>query len=537
LAQARLLDQCISECGDHLATEAFAECVWIAQSLTPLPWFVITAYDAVCIGLERLPDDKHSREILTLVHEIRNRCLTLPEGVRPGKKRFFHGLPKALDALESSHAITRWAALWVLAVAGDKAPALQVAPLLADPDPAIRGMAAWLLSVLEHKSSRVAIRKLLLDQDWMVRKAAASSLGRLEDASAFDELLNLAQKDRAEVRRSAAWGLSRLALAEQVLPYNILRLKDFFVQLIDSSDPDLVTGGCSGIAGLAKAGVANLHDLLPRIQALMDHADTGVCHSAAYAIAAMAEPGDLPLIQSMATNPDANLRASAASGLGRLKQADSAPLLVKLLTDRDGSVQGVALSVLDKLFDQQLVEAELINAIKTVDEPTVARLMSGLVKRDDHKTANSDRALAYRERDAIKAALQDRALPLLESPQPNTRAIACFVLSQLPDKRAVDPCLSLLSDEDSRVRASALNVLQRLPDKRAIVPGLKLLKDDDPGVRASACGLAAKLSLPLELHAAVLRTLQNLTTDPDERVVRSAKFAIRALTPRMTPRR
>ena len=150
-AQARLLDQCISECGDRLDTEAFAECVWIAQSLTPLPWTIITAYEAVCIGLERLSDDEHSRDMLTLVNEIRNRCLTLSDGVRPAKKRFLHGLPKALAALESTHAITRWAALWVLAVSGDNVTAPQVVPLLADPNPAILGMAAWPLAYLSTR--------------------------------------------------------------------------------------------------------------------------------------------------------------------------------------------------------------------------------------------------------------------------------------------------------------------------------------------------------------------------------------------------
>jgi hypothetical protein len=280
--------------------------------------------------------------------------------------------------------------------------------------------------------------------------------------------------------------------------------------------------------------------------------------------------------------------------LGRLKQADSTALLVKLFTDRDIRVKNTVNWALHQLPDQQLVEVELIKIIKTVDEQTVARLMSGSkkYKAGDHKIVIPDRTLAYRERDAIKTAMQDRALVLLESKlpivlstacqvfqrQPDSRAIepclellkdddprvrasacavlqklpdkraieqclillndpdagvrasACSVFEQFPDPRAVDPCINLLIDEDSRVRASALNVLQRLPDECAIVPGLKLLKDDDPGVRASACGLAAMLPLPPKLHAPVLQALQKLINDPDKRVVRSAKFAIRALT-------
>ena len=459
----------------------------------------------------------------------------------------------------------------------------------------------------------------------MVRKAASSSLGRLEDSSAFDELISMVQTDRTEVRRSAAWALSRLAQAKNVLPENLIKLKDFFVQLIDSTDPDIIGIGCSGIAGLAKAGFGKLHDLMSLIQSLLDHSDSGVCHSAAYAISHLAELEDLPLLQSMATNSDPNVRASAASGLGRLKQADSTALLVKLFTDRDIRVKNTVNWALHQLPDQQLVEVELIKIIKTVDEQTVARLMSGSkkYKAGDHKIVIPDRTLAYRERDAIKTAMQDRALVLLESKlpivlstacqvfqrQPDSRAIepclellkdddprvrasacavlqklpdkraiepclellkdddprvrasacavlqklpdkraieqclillndpdagvrasACSVFEQFPDPRAVDPCINLLIDEDSRVRASALNVLQRLPDECAIVPGLKLLKDDDPGVRASACGLAAMLPLPPKLHAPVLQALQKLINDPDKRVVRSAKFAIRALT-------
>jgi HEAT repeat protein len=504
LAKARLIDQCVSECGDLLASEDFAQCVWIAQSCTPLPWHIITAYDAVCIGLERLSDDVHSREMLTLINEIRNRSITLPDELRPGKKRFQYGLPKTLAALNSPHAITRWAALWILAVVSDTASALRVAPLLSNPNPAFRGMAAWLLSLLDHKASCGDIRKLLHDTDWMVRKAAASSLGRLEDSLALDELLIIAQNDRAEVIRSAAWALSRLAQSKKVLPESLLKLKDFFVPLIDSPDPDIIGGGCAGIAGLVKAGLCDLHDLMPRIQALLSHDDPDVNHSAAFAIAALAEPVDLPLLQSMAADSDANLRASAASGLKRMKPADNAPLLVKLLTDHDSRVQWVALGVLYKLSDQPLVETELARAIKTVDEQEAVCLMRALVvhKRDDSKPASH---IEYQERDALKSEIQDWASGHLASQRPN-------------------------------VCACALNVLQRMPDNRAIVPCLKLMNDDDAGVRASACRLAAALSIPTPLRAPVLEKLRKLQKNPDEnvRVVNSAQFAIRALSSHKT---
>jgi HEAT repeat protein len=388
----------------------------------------------------------------------------------------------------------------------------------------------------------------------------------MSDTSSFDELLRLAKNDTTRARYSALWSLSQLAQTKQLSLENLVNLKEFFTLLIDSPDPDMAGSGCSGIAGIAKVGVADLHDLLPRIQDLMNHSDTGLCHSAAYAIAAIADASDLSLLVAMATNPDANLRASAASGLGRLQDVGNIPLLVKLLTDQDIRVQGVAMSVLGNQFDSALVEKELIHAIQTVDEPQAVRLIYrfGNETRNASKIATTGHHKSFYERVAIQSAVQDRALALIQSPQPKSRATACSVLGKLPDQRAVDrciellnnkdedpsvkasachvlqalpdyralqPCLELLKDDDPDVRASACAVLQKLPDESAIVPGLKLLKDDNPGVRACACGLATALPLPDRLRAPVLGKLREIQDNPSEdvRVVRSARFAIRAL--------
>ena len=634
LAQARLVEQCASECGDKLDPEAMAECVWIAQSLTPLPWTTITARESLCAGLEQLAADADSRKILSLINEILDGNLTLPKLNRKksAASPLRHGTPEALAALNSPHLLTRWAALWVLAAAGGACCAPQAADLLCDPHPAIRGMAAWLLGLLGHKPASGAIRKLLQDQDWMVRQSAASALGHLGDDPALDELLALAQHDRDEIRHAAVWALANLATAEHLPQDKLLALKDFFLQLLhSSSDGALIATACSGVGKLA-AIFSDLHACLPAMLALLDHADPGVGGSAAYAISMLADERNLPLLQTMAASPDGRFRTFAANALGRLKHADSAGLLVRLLTDRDSRVQRGVRWALYQLPHQEAVEEEIVHAIQTADEPTAAMYLSHLFSHqaDTSSSAPSAQGLPFAQRPAIQSAMQDRAIAILDAPQARLRAIACFVLQYLPcpkaiepclkhlddsdpgvraavlvvlqrqpdaraiepclkllddpspgvrtaacgffhvqpDPRAIEPCLGMLGDSDERVRASALVVLQRQPDARvvesclkllddpdpgvrasaliifqrrpdarAIVPGLKLLQDTAPGVRAAACGLAARLTLPAALRDPVLRTLRKLLNDPDERVRRSAQFAIQAVVDRQNRRR
>ncbi len=602
-AQARLVEQCASECGDKLDPEAMAECVWIAQSLTPLPWTTITARESLCVGLEQLAADADSQKILSLINEILDGNLTLP---KPNRKKsaaspLRHGIPEALAALDSPRLITRWAALWVLAAAGATSSASQVATLLSDPHPALRGMAAWLLGYLDYKPASGAIRKLLQDQDWMVRQSAASALGRLGDDPAVDELLALAQHDRDEIRHAAVWALTNLATAEHLPQEKLLALKDFFLQLLhSSSDGALIATACSGVGKLA-AIFSDLHACLPDMQARLDHADPGVGGSAAYAISMLADERDLLLLQAMAASPDGRFRTFAANALGRLRHADSAGLLVRLLTDRDSRVQRGGRWALYQLPHQEAVEKEIVHAIQTADEPTAAMYLSHLFSHqaDTVSSASAAQGHPFMQRPAIQSAMQGRAIAILDAPQARLRAIACFVLQHLPcpeaiepclkllddpspgvrtaacgffhvqpDPRAIQPCLGMLDDPDERVRASALVVLQRQPDERvvepclkllgdpdpgvrasaliifqrrpdarAIVPGLKLLRDSDPGVRAAACGLAARWALPATLRNPVLQTLRELLGDADERVRRSAQFAIQAIDDRQNRRR
>ena len=550
-AQASLIDSCVSECGDRLSVEDLAECIWISQSVTPLPWTSITSGDDLSMALERLVDDDASRNMYSLINEIRDRRLTLPdrEGAKPP---LGHGFSEALAGLESPYDLTRWAAMWILAAAGAKSSAPRVAKLLNSRSASSRGMAAWLLSVLQDKSSCGSIRELLHDPDWTVRNSAASSLGRLGDDAALDELLGMARNDRLSVRISAAWALSKLAGSGTLGPEKLKRLRDFFSQNLDpGSHPDIMSCACSGIAALAKAQkTEDLHDYLPRITELLDLDYFGLRGSAAYAISNLAKESDRSLLESMAGNADPRIRASAASGLGRLRHNNSCSLIINLLKDRDSRVQRAAKWALYQLPDQDIVETAIIHAINAVDDKNAVPFLVSLL---GHGSSLSDRAATtpkkpYSERPAIAAAIRDRVLGLLQSSQPATLASACVIIQRLPDPRAIvpglklledpesivrasacglfnalpdpraiEPCIRLLNDQDARVRASALSVLQRQPDPRAIVPGLKLLEDPEAIVRASACGLFKTLPDPRAIEPCI-----RLFNDQDARVRASA---------------
>jgi len=557
LAQSQLLDACVSECRDRVPTDLFLEFAWAAQSIIPLPWTRLAAPQTVSSGLERrAADDAPSSDMLQLLDETRQRRISPPRGPRSTAGPLRHGTQKGLAALGSDFALTRWTALWVLAIGGDRRTAPTVVPLVFDPSPAIRGMAAWLLGFLDYHRSTGALRGLLSDTEWMVRRTAASSLGQLKDAGACEELLRIAEVDRLEVRRSAAWSLARLAQSSSSALGNREKLATFFLRLIEaSSDPDLVGSGCAGVAGLKKTGVAVECDLRAcwlKLQALLDHADTGVRGSAAYAISLLANRGDVPVLVSMIDNSDARVRASAASGLGRLGHVESRDALVQLLTDLDSRVRNAAVWALHSIPDQEQVIAALLQALNSVDERAGMRLISGLAQygNDALKGATQDRAVEFlkNEDPGVRASAcvvlqelpDERAvepcLKLLEDEDPRVRASACAVLQELSDKRAVEPCLKLLEDEDPRVRASACFVLQRVPDERAVEPCLKLLEDEDPRVRASACGLVIRLTLAEFQRTKAHELVRALVTDTDPRVRQSAEFAARALGPSV-PRR
>jgi len=121
------------------------------------------------------------------------------------------GADALLEALRSSDATRRDAAIVGLGYSGDKRAVGPLSALLGDADPEVRGGAAWALGHVESRDATPALIRLAEDREPRVRRAAARALGRIEDDTAIPALAQLLSRDPdVGVRRAAAWALGKI---------------------------------------------------------------------------------------------------------------------------------------------------------------------------------------------------------------------------------------------------------------------------------------------------------------------------------------
>jgi HEAT repeat protein len=123
---------------------------------------------------------------------------------------------------------------------------------------------------------------------------------------------------------------------------------------------------------------------------------------------------------------------------------------------------------------------------------------------------NSDKAAACRaESYLIRSYLPDlfdNVLPLCDSPDPQTRFRAVWILGKTGDHRAHGVILRLTDDPDERVRYDATIALGILNDDRAMEPLLAILALDDEtrpaGIALSRMGPSIAPRLDVALRSA-----------------------------------
>ncbi|HYJ80016.1 MAG TPA: HEAT repeat domain-containing protein [Longimicrobiaceae bacterium] len=128
-----------------------------------------------------------------------------------GRARKAEAVDVLLEAVRSTEAGRREAAVLGLAYTDDERAVAPLVELLRDADPELRGGAAWALGHVGSTRASQPLLGVLDDREPRVRRSVARALGRLESSDAVPALANLlASDDDPTVRRAAAWALGQI---------------------------------------------------------------------------------------------------------------------------------------------------------------------------------------------------------------------------------------------------------------------------------------------------------------------------------------
>jgi HEAT repeat protein len=200
----------------------------------------------------------------------------------------------------------------------------QVAKLLKDSEPKIRGLATDGLRKLYAREEAPGIVKLLEDPDADVRGSAAFALVDLGAKEIVPQLGPLLGHANDRVRANAAWVLGGLGAIET--SREILKLL---------KDP---------AGNVRAAAVGALVDMdakqtASEFLALLGDPEVAVRSAAAWALGAMGIRDAAPEISKLLKDPHSRVRYEAVGALGRLGAKASVPEIVLMLKDQEETVR------------------------------------------------------------------------------------------------------------------------------------------------------------------------------------------------------
>lgn len=423
-------------------------------------------------------------------------------------------------------------------LSGDAEAVPALAPLLRDPDPAVRMAVVKALGECPIDSVWEALTSALSCPHADVREAVGTVLGRMAAERAVPVLLPLLRDPVAAVRLQAARALqgagwTATTPAEQVLKAVALgnygeaaRLGGAAVEPLAAALRDTQTPNRRGVVDalreiadvrVVKALSAAVKDAdssvrVAAIEALAPMRDAGtteplllalkdrderVRQSAAAALGRRGDAAAVPGLLAVLKDSNWDVRRTAAEGLGRLKAAAAVEPLVALLQDRDNDVRETAVKVLGEIGDPRATEA-LILAL-TDGQSAIRQQAGAALQRVDAAWSRSD--AARHAVPALRAALKHKDYWVRQS--------AAEVLARISDVRsaqpqlsevanpashrhkvAIDMLLDCLQDYDRDIRLAAVEALGRFGEARTAGAISSLQSDVDPWVRAAAVATA-----------------------------------------------
>lgn len=335
--------------------------------------------------------------------------------------------PKSwIDALDSSNALTRAAAVWALGRSEDEGAVAPLIAALGDADPRTRQWAARGLDGFADPRAVPPLLERLEDDDAEVRQWAIRSLEPILDERAIRPLIERSEDEDAEVRE---WAVRTLASLDSDSVAVALR------ERLEDPSPDVREWAARAMAASAtprpmppglqadgrEALMPGLGERRPipgddqDIAALIRSLDDADADVREWAARSLAEIGDeravWPLIERIRDDANADVREWAIRALAWLGDPDATDPLINALDDAHPDIREWAVRSLGVLQDERMVS------------PLIERL------GDDH---------------------------------PAVREWSARALGAYGDLRAVAPIERLLDDDDADVRYWAGRALETL---------------------------------------------------------------------------
>ena len=258
---------------------------------------------------------------------------------------------------------------------------------------------------------------------------------------------------------------------------------------------------------------------------------------------------DLERLRALLSDPDPDVRGLTAVALARLAIPEARDMLMQLLADSDSRVVCAAVQSLGDRGDQSAVPAlvDVLNRSQDVD--VECSVLSSLAMLKDHRAFSAVVVKLFDADDEVRrnaaatiGYLKDkRALvplyELLADDYSWVRANAALSIGTLGDVDSVDHLMDLLAREtDDLVRANALIAIGQCdPSKEPLIVERLLDAGEQERARVSACIALAEMAEKDELEdedAAVTALIDMLgDTDAPDEVRASSAWALGRMQP------
>jgi HEAT repeat protein len=397
---------------------------------------------------------------------------------------------------------------------------------LKDELPRVRMYAAIALGNIADPRAIEPLAALLNDPDSRPRMAAALALGEFRDARAVkhltETLLHTTVKGgECDVREAAATGLAMTGPVGWPSVIAALRAENHDARYA------AVVGARAYFESREAGASPNARDLELALLAAMGDPDEEVARWAAYALSKVEDPVVIAGLVAAVNHPSADVRRCVGEALANFDGPKVADALAALLKHPENRERAACL--LAKMGDKRALEpliqiaqhtldyssAEVIVSLGALGDPRAVPPLLGVL---DGSVGRGPLGLPHAyEADLAASALAQlkdaRAIPgLVDACRewPDSTAVRAAVVSF--GAQAVEPLLKSLRDEFISVYGP-IRALSEIGDRRAVEPLRAMLKGDLPFGREEAAVALVKLGDSQAIEVAF-----NALRDPDTRL-------------------
>lgn len=249
------------------------------------------------------------------------------------------------------------------------------------------------------------------------------------------------------------------------------RADEYLADLIDRVDEELSGYVASGLQNRKDSRVVSI--LLDKMKSKAERIRLSVLNLLAGAL----EPEDAAALRPFLKDEVPNVRIAAISALEKLGDEESIEAIARMTGDSDASVgraAGVSLEKMAKKFDRwEDVISVLKDVVGTVSGPARAEVIEALGRSNNKEVV-------------------DIVLEYLDDTESSVRANVAKVCGELKSADSVEPMIDLLAREEVKwVKTQICNAFDKIKDKRVIEPLIDLMEreDDDDLDEAAARAL------------------------------------------------